>query len=70
MTQIVQDDDGKHLVDVTPDQQLRMRTPIVEDPVGNAWAASKLIETIVWSIVVLVFLVVGLIAIHTYLHLF
>lgn len=41
-----------------------------DDPVGNAFAASSLISTIVWSIVVLVLLVVLLLALHTYAHLF
>lgn len=48
----------------------RPRTVISEDPVGNAYAASQLIQTIVWSIVVLVLLVVALWALHVYAHLF
>jgi len=41
-----------------------------DDPVGNAWAASQLIQTIVWSVVVLVLLVVALWALHVYAGLF
>ena len=41
-----------------------------DDPVGNAYAASQLIQTIVWSVVVLVLLVVALLALHVYAHLF
>lgn len=41
-----------------------------DDPVASSYAASKLIETIVWSIVVLVLLGVGLYALHFYLGLF
>ena len=46
------------------------RTVISDDPVGNAYAASQLISTIVWSVVVLVLLVVALWALHVYAHLF
>lgn len=48
----------------------RPRTVVSEDPVGNAYAASQLIQTIVWSVVVLVLLVVALWALHVYAHLF
>ncbi len=48
----------------------RPRTVVTEDPVGNAYAASQLIQTIVWSVVVLVLLVVALWALHVYAHLF
>jgi hypothetical protein len=50
----------------------RPRTTYVatDDPVTNAFAASQLIQTIVWSIVVLVLLVVVLLALHVYAHLF
>ncbi len=41
-----------------------------DDPVGNAYAASQMIQTIVWSVVVLVLLVVALLALHVYAHLF
>lgn len=37
---------------------------------GAAAGAATLIQTIVWSIVVLVLLAVGLYALHVYLHLF
>jgi hypothetical protein len=46
------------------------RRVVTDDPVGNAYAASQLIQTIVWSVVVLVLLVVALLALHVYLHLF
>lgn len=46
------------------------RTVVSDDPVGNAYAASQLIQTIVWSVVVLVLLVVALLALHVYAHLF
>jgi hypothetical protein len=46
------------------------RTVITDDPVGNAYAASHLIETIVFSVVVLVLLVVALVALHVYAGLF
>jgi hypothetical protein len=46
------------------------RTVISDDPVGNAWAASQLIQTIVWSVVVLVLLIVALWALHVYAGLF
>lgn len=46
------------------------RTVVQEDPVGNAYAASQLIGTIVWSVVVLVLLAVVLLALHVYAHLF
>jgi hypothetical protein len=41
-----------------------------DDPVGNAYAASQMIQTIVWSIVVLVLLAVALWALHVYAGLF
>jgi hypothetical protein len=41
-----------------------------DDPVGNVFAATQLIQTIVWSVVVLVLLVVALLALHSYAHLF
>lgn len=41
-----------------------------DDPAANAYAASQLIQTIVWSVVVLVLLVVALMALHVYAHLF
>jgi len=46
------------------------RTVVTDDPVGNAYAASQMIQTIVWAIVVLVLLVVALWALHVYAHLF
>jgi hypothetical protein len=41
-----------------------------DDPVGNAYAASQMIQTIVWSVVVLVLLGVALWALHVYAGLF
>jgi hypothetical protein len=42
-----------------------------DDDAGSAAAgASSLIQTIVWSIVVLVLLAVALYALHVYVHLF
>jgi hypothetical protein len=41
-----------------------------DDPIGNVYAASQLIQTIIWSVVVLVLLVVALLALHVYAHLF
>ena len=41
-----------------------------DDPVGNAYAASQMIQTIVWSVVVLVLLAVALWALHVYAGLF
>ena len=53
-------------------EQAPMTRTIVnnDDPVANAYAASQLIQTIVWSVVVLVLLVVALWALHVYAHLF
>jgi hypothetical protein len=50
----------------------RPRTTIVhdDDPIANAYAASQLVQTIIWAIVVLVLLVVALLALHVYAHLF
>jgi hypothetical protein len=50
----------------------RPRTTLVQndDPIANVFAASQMVQTIVWSIVVLVLLVVALLALHTYAHLF
>ena len=59
---------------VEPDAvaERRPRTTVVhdDDPVTNVYAATQLIHTIVWSIVVLVLLVVALLALHVYAHLF
>ena len=46
------------------------RTVVTDDPVGNAYAASQLIQTIVWSVVVIVLLIVALWALHVYAGLF
>lgn len=46
------------------------RTVVTDDPVANAYAASQLIQTIVFSVVVLVLLIVALWALHVYAHLF
>jgi len=45
-------------------------TVIADDPLANATAASTMINTIVWAIVVLVLLVVALWALHVYAGLF
>jgi hypothetical protein len=42
------------------------RTVVSSDPVGNAYAASQLIQTIVWAVVVIVLLIVALWALHVY----
>jgi hypothetical protein len=53
------------------EERAPMRQTVVhDDPVGNAYAASQLIGTIVWAIVVLVLLVVALWALHVYAGLF
>jgi len=60
-------------VEPTTVVQRRAPTRIIEtadDPVGNVYAASQLIQTIVWSVVVIVLLVVALLALHVYAHLF
>jgi hypothetical protein len=41
-----------------------------DGPESAATGAATLIQTIVWSVVVLVLLLVGLWALHVYLHLF
>ena len=46
------------------------RTVVSDDPVGNAYAASQLITTIVWAVVVIVLLIVALWALHVYAGLF
>jgi len=48
----------------------RRQTVVQDDPVGNAYAASQLISTIVWAVVVLVLLIVALWALHVYAGLF
>jgi len=45
-------------------------TVVRDDAVGRAHAVSTLIQTIVWSVVVLVLLAVALVALHVYAHLF
>jgi len=51
-------------------EQHPARTYVSEDPVANVFAATQLIQTIVWAVVVIVLLVVALIALHVYAHLF
>lgn len=46
------------------------RTVVSDDPVANTYAATQMIQTIVWAVVVLVLLVVGLWALHVYAGLF
>jgi hypothetical protein len=65
----------REVVETTPSTVVERRAPastIVtsDDPVANAWAASQLIQTIVWAVVVLVLLVVALWALHVYAGLF
>lgn len=65
----------REVVQTQPDTVVE-RTPVQRtvvtnnDPVGNAMAASQMIQTIVWSVVVLVLLVVALWLLHVYLGLF
>ncbi len=64
------------VVDTTPDTVVERRPATTrtvvnnDDPVGNAYAASQMIQTIVWSVVVLVLLAVALWALHVYTNLF
>jgi hypothetical protein len=60
------------VVEPTTVVERRSPTRIVQndDPIGNVYAASQLIQTIVWSVVVIVLLVVALLALHVYAHLF
>lgn len=65
----------REVVDDTPDTVVERRptrrTVVAnDDPVGNAFAASQLIQTIVWSVVVIVLLIVALWALHVYAGLF
>jgi hypothetical protein len=64
----------KEVVRTTPDTYVEQRpvhrTVVSDDPIGNAYAASQLIQTIVWSVVVIVLLVVALVALHVYAGLF
>jgi hypothetical protein len=66
----------QEVVQTTPntvvEQRPAVRRTVVQDsdPVGNAFAASQLIQTIVWSVVVLVLLIVALWALHVYAGLF
>lgn len=52
------------------EQRPATRTVVSDDPVGSAYAASQMISTIVWAIVVLVLLGVALWALHVYAGLF
>lgn len=60
------------VVEPTTVVERRPTTRIIQndDPIGNVYAASQLIQTIVWSVVVIVLLVVALLALHVYAHLF
>mgnify|MGYP001248756843 CR=1 FL=1 len=57
-----------HTVGDTVVEHRPVRRTVVadEDPLGTVYAASHLIQTIVWAVVVLVLLVVVLIALHVY----
>jgi hypothetical protein len=64
----------REVVEATPDAYVDYR-PVhrrvfADDPVGAAWAASLLIQTVVWAVAVLVLLIVGLLALHVYAGLF
>lgn len=70
-TEVVQQTPQTEYVNTTPntvvEQRPATRTVVQNsDPVGNAMAASQLIQTIVWSVVVLVLLVVALWLLHVY----
>jgi hypothetical protein len=64
------------VVQTTPNTVVEQRPAVTrtvvanDDPVGNAYAASQMIQTIVWSVVVLVLLGVALWALHVYAGLF
>lgn len=63
------------VVEIPPDTVVERRpvqTTYVQDDdaVGSSVAASQLIQTIVWSVVVLVLLLVALWLLHVYLGLF
>jgi hypothetical protein len=64
------------VVETTPNTVIERRPTTTrtvvanDDPVGNAYAASQMIQTIVWSVVVLVLLAVLLWALHVYAGLF
>lgn len=64
------------VVETTPNTVVERRPAVQrtvvanDDPVGNAYAASQMIQTIVWSVVVLVLLGVALWALHVYAGLF
>lgn len=55
---------------VVEDRTPVRRTVVADDPMGNAYAASQLISTIVWAVVVIVLLIVALWALHVYAGLF
>ncbi|HZU11826.1 MAG TPA: hypothetical protein VFB58_03225 [Chloroflexota bacterium] len=74
-TEVVQETPATEVVDTTPNTVVERRPvsrTVVQhsDPVGNAFAASQLIQTIVWSVVVLVLLVVALWLLHVYTGIF
>ena len=52
------------------EERVPVRRTVADDPVGNAYAASQLITTIVWAVVVIVLLIVALWALHVYAGLF
>lgn len=54
--------DGTTYVETRPNRTIVNN----DDPVGNAFAASQLIQTIVWSVVVLVLLVIGIYLLYHY----
>src|SRR6202022_4506866 len=50
--------------------QATTRTVVSDDPVRNVFAATQMIQTVIWAVVVIVLLVVALMALHVYAHLF
>jgi hypothetical protein len=64
----------REVVEVAPatyiEQRPVHRRVFADDPVGTAWAASLLIQTVVWAVAVIVLLIVGLLALHVYAGLF
>jgi len=70
---VVQQTPPETVVQQTPPTTVVEQTPVAhrtyvqnDDPVGNAFAASQMIQTIVWAVVVLVLLAIAIWALHTY----
>jgi hypothetical protein len=60
----------RRAVETVVEERPRTRTVVTDDPLSNSYAASNLIQTIVFAVVVLVLLVVLLMLLHLYLGLF